>query len=115
MTSIAGTRGAAVPIDATQDADRARLQSAVRQLQGVFVEQMLKAMRETVPDEGVVNGGAGEDIFTSMLDAKMASLVPESWQRNSLESALFRQLRIAAPPATEASPVSRTPDSNGSP
>ncbi|MBL8982503.1 MAG: flagellar biosynthesis protein FlgJ, partial [Gemmatimonadetes bacterium] len=43
--------------------DEARLADAVRQLEGVFVEQLFKAMRETVPTDGLTSGGAGEQMF----------------------------------------------------
>ncbi|MGQ0646127.1 MAG: rod-binding protein [Gemmatimonadaceae bacterium] len=79
-----------------------RLEQAVRQLEGVFVEQLFKAMRETVPDDGVVNGGAGENMFTSMLDQRMADLVPQQWS-SSLGEALLQRFRgaLAASPDGE--------------
>ena len=74
--------------------EQARLRQASRDLEGVFVEQLFKAMRETVPESTLFSGGAGEEMFTSMMDAHLASEVPASWE-NGLGKALYRQLRAA--------------------
>lgn len=68
-----------------------RLRQAARDLEGVFVEQMFKAMRETVPDGGVVDGGSGEEMFTTLLDQRLSAAVPGGWERG-LSEALYRQL-----------------------
>ncbi len=77
--------------------DQARLEEAMRQLEGVFVQELFKAMRQTVPDEGVVSGGSAEQIFTSLLDEHLASLVPSSWEHSGLEDALLRQFQDQLP------------------
>ncbi len=90
---------AAIPTGAAAPTDRiTRLQKATRDLEGVFVEQMFKAMRETVPSDGMVEGGSGEEMFTALLDQKMASVVPTRWE-SSLSEALLRQLRGRVEPA----------------
>lgn len=91
----------------SQRGEEKRLMETVKQLEGVFVEQLFKAMRETVPDGGLVDGGAGEEIFTGMLDQKLATEVPERWD-SELGAALYRQLRgalNAAAPAADPSSV----------
>ncbi|MBI1809965.1 MAG: chemotaxis protein chel, partial [Gemmatimonadetes bacterium] len=40
--------------------DLDRLRKTAKQLEGVFVQQLFKAMRETVPKDGVTGGGSGE-------------------------------------------------------
>ena len=96
MTSISGIAGAGT---ATETRDHERLQAAMRQLEAVFVQQLFKAMRETVPDEGA-SGGSGEEIFTGMLDEKLAESVPDAWSGSGLESAMMRQFRSALPTET---------------
>ena len=49
-----------------------RLRAATRLLQSSFYEEMFKAMRETVPEGGVVSGGQGQDIFQSLFDQSVA-------------------------------------------
>ena len=74
--------------------DAARLRQASQQLEGVFVEQLFKAMRETVPEGGVLDGGMGEEIFSSLMDGHIASTATDGWDRG-LGAALYRQLRGA--------------------
>ncbi len=81
--------------------DEQRLRAVAKQLEGVFVQQLFKAMRETIPRDGLANGGAGEEIFTALMDERMASHVPNQWDRGIGES-LYRQLRTALSPANPA-------------
>jgi flagellar protein FlgJ len=90
--------------------DDARLKKTAFQLEGLFVQRMFAAMRDTVPDNGLVPQGNGESTFTGMLDEKMAEKVPTQWNgEHSLAQALYHQLRQritppAADPATGAKP-----------
>jgi flagellar protein FlgJ len=86
------------PSPTTGTPEEQRLRAATKQLEGVFVQELFKAMRETVPQDGLTNGGAGEDIFTGLMDEKIAAHVPEHWERGIGES-LYRQLRAALPHA----------------
>lgn len=79
--------------------DEARLADAVRQLEGVFVEQLFKAMRETVPTDGLTSGGAGEQMFSSMMDQHLAALVPNEWP-STFADALVERFRAAGALAT---------------
>lgn len=72
--------------------DEERLRAASRQLEGVFVQQMFKAMRDSVPGGGIVDGGAGEETFTGLLDEHLASQAADGNGRGPGE-ALFVQLR----------------------
>jgi peptidoglycan hydrolase FlgJ len=76
------------------------LKKVSKQLEGVFVQQLFKAMRDTVPQgEGFVSGGAGEDIFTSLMDEHLAAETPTQWE-GGLGEALYRQLRSQFAPST---------------
>lgn len=78
--------------NATESRD-AKLKKAAQQLEGVFVQQLYKSMRDSVPQqEGIVSGGAGEDIFTGLLDQHLAAETPKHW-KGGLSDALVRQLR----------------------
>ena len=100
-------RGSVPP--ATPTKDEQRLRAATKQLESVFVQELFKAMRETVPQDGLTNGGAGEDIFTGLMDERIAGSVPEQWQRGIGES-LYRQLRAALPHVNPGAAASATND-----
>ena len=98
----------AAPSAATAAAARAdtpgdrKLRDAARQLEGVFVQELFKAMRATVPQgEGIVSGGSGEEMFTAMLDQHLATTAPNRWE-GGIGDALYRQLRGPRLPATAA-------------
>jgi flagellar protein FlgJ len=101
MSGVGGIRGAA-PGPVTPDAEEQRLTKAARQLEGVFVQQLFKAMRETVPHDGVIDGGSAEEMFTGLLDERLSEAVPEQWE-HGLGEALVRQLRRAL--AAQTSPA----------
>ena len=49
-------------------------------------------MRETVPQDGLANGGMGEEMFTGMLDQHLAPQMGDGWS-GGIGEALYRQLR----------------------
>lgn len=109
-TTAASTVTAPVGTDQDRSQDQ-KLRQSAKDLQGVFVQQLFKAMRETVPQqEGIVSGGAGEDMFTGLLDQHLAAETPSQWE-GGLAEALYRQLRGHLPggPSSQStnSPSSR--------
>jgi flagellar protein FlgJ len=89
-------------VGVTSTPDERRLADVVRQLEGVFVEQLFKAMRETVPTDGLVSGGAGEEMFNGLMDQHLAAEVPTQWP-STLSDALIERFRAAnALPMPEA-------------
>jgi flagellar protein FlgJ len=76
---------------AVTDERDAALRRACARLEGVFMQEMLKALRATVP-EGMSGGGAAEDMFTGMLDQHVADNAAARLERG-LGAALYRQLR----------------------
>jgi flagellar protein FlgJ len=92
------------------DAGEAKLRQVVSQMEGVFVEQLYKAMRATVPEGGALSGGAGEEMFTGLLDQHLAAETPKEWQRG-LGEALYRHLRVrlGEPGAPAAQPAASGP------
>ena len=79
--------------------DDDKLRDAASQLEGLFVQQLYKSMRYTVsPEDGIVSGGAGEDVFTGLMDQHLAAETPKPWE-SGIADALYRQMRghIAGP------------------
>src|SRR5579862_1544123 len=85
-----------------------RLTQSAKQLEGVFVQQLFSAMRATVPQDGLVDGGGGEDTFSSMFDQKLAERVPQQWH-GGLTDALVAQLKDRMTPAPGAHAAAPTP------
>jgi peptidoglycan hydrolase FlgJ len=82
--------------------DQKKLRKAAADLEGLFVSQLFRAMRETVPkNEGVVSGGSGEEIFTGLMDEHIAAETPRHWG-GGISEALYRQLSRGLPAAAAA-------------
>ncbi|HTR79922.1 MAG TPA: rod-binding protein [Gemmatimonadaceae bacterium] len=79
---------------ATQANSDARLHKAAQQMEGIFISKMFAAMRETVPDDGIVQQNNAQSMFTDMFDQKIADDVPNQLSgAHSLAEALYQQLR----------------------
>ena len=82
------------PTDPATAGGDAKLHKVSHQLDGVFVQQMYKSMRSTVPSGGIADGGAGEEMFTGLLDEHVAADTPQRW-KHGLSESIFRQLKEA--------------------
>lgn len=71
--------------------ERERLHQLSRQLEGVFLNQLFQAMRASVPKEGLLTQNPGEEMFTQMLDERMAAEAADHMP-HGLSEALYRQL-----------------------
>lgn len=78
---------------AARPGEDAKLRKVAQQMEGVFVQELYKAMRATVPqNDGAMNGGAGEEMFTGLMDQHLATETPEAWGRD-LGEAIYQHLR----------------------
>jgi peptidoglycan hydrolase FlgJ len=89
-----GSSAPVAPASAANAAQDAKLHKVSTQLEGVFVQQMYKAMRSTVHTDGLFDGGSGEEMFTGLMDEHMAADTPEKW-KHGLSESIFRQLKDA--------------------
>ncbi|CAB1068083.1 hypothetical protein D1AOALGA4SA_214 [Olavius algarvensis Delta 1 endosymbiont] len=48
----------------------AQLPAACAEMESLFINYLLKEMRATISKSGLISGGRGEEIFTSLLDAE---------------------------------------------
>lgn len=88
-----------------KQSDDARLRKTATQLEGLFVQRMFAAMRDTVPEGGMMPQSSAEGTFTQLLDEKMSEQVPAQFNGpHSLANALYHQLRQRlGPQPTDAS------------
>ncbi|MCU0648092.1 MAG: rod-binding protein [Gemmatimonadaceae bacterium] len=98
------TASTAQPTAPTPARNADKLKDVAQQLESVFVEQLFKAMRATVPQQdGIVTASAGEEIFTGLMDQHLAAETPTQWS-SGIADALYRQLkpRLASPASNES-------------
>ena len=107
MTTIQSAAAAPTAAAPTADAptadapNTARLRGTAAQLESIFVRQLFSAMRETVPHDGALDGGAGEEMFTSLLDEKIADDAPAQWHRSIADEVVAQLRSRIAPTPTE--------------
>ncbi len=109
MTSIRPAPGlSSAPAASPQE----RLRQSALQMEGVFVQQLFAAMRDTVPQDGIVAQSSAQDTFTSLFDEKLAEKVPAQWSgSHSLAQALYEQLSQRLAPAAADPNASEPPKS----
>lgn len=89
MTGLGGVTNPIRPSEASVDA---RLRQSAQDLEGVFMSQLFKAMRETVPEgEGIFESSTAEGVFSSMLDEVMGEVTAQRLE-GGLGDALYNQL-----------------------
>lgn len=49
-----------------------KLQEACAEFESLFIFYLLKEMRATIPKSGLIGGGIEEEIYTSILDSRLA-------------------------------------------
>lgn len=91
---------------------RQGLREAASEFESLFINQMLKSMRETITKSELFHGGNAEEIYTSMLDAELSKNMARSGGIG-LADMLLRQLDNGAgegPISQEPSPPSQIRD-----
>jgi flagellar protein FlgJ len=64
---------------ASGDDDSSRAEAA-RQLASLFVYQLLTAMRKTIPQSGLWDGGRAQEIYEQMIDERLADEIVSTGQ-----------------------------------
>lgn len=54
------------------------IKNAVQDFEALFINQMLKSMRDTVQKSDLFHGGSGEEIYSSMFDTELSKLMSKS-------------------------------------
>ena len=97
----AGGTGAVQPAGLT--GTRAKVYQLAHDLEGVFLNQLFQAMRQSVPQDGAIGEAPGQEMFTQLFDEKLANEASRHMTRG-IGEALYRQLsaRLPADGTTEA-------------
>ncbi|MCU0950309.1 MAG: flagellar assembly peptidoglycan hydrolase FlgJ [Burkholderiaceae bacterium] len=92
--------------DAQRDPQGAMRQAA-QQFEALFMQMVLKSMREATPKSGLFDSPAN-DMYTGMLDQQMATGMSKSG--TGLADVIVRQLTRHMAPATAAAPTAAAPN-----
>ena len=76
---------------AADKADEARLEKACKDFEAIILNQMLSAMRKTVPEGGLFEKSFSENIYQSMMDEELSKKIAHG-KGMGLGEMLFRQL-----------------------
>lgn len=103
MSGASGIGGAGAIGAAPKPDERAQLRQLAHQLEGVFLNQLMQAMRASVPHDGLLGDAPGEQMFTQLMDERISAQAADRMERG-LGEALYRQLVKGLPPTdgTEA-------------
>ena len=71
--------------------DKKKIKKLSEDFEAIFLQLMLKSMRDSVQKSGLINEGSGEKIFEEMLDGEYAKLM-SSQTSSGLAEAIERQL-----------------------
>lgn len=75
---LAAKSGVTAPQNPAVNAENAELENASQQFEALLLNQMLREMRNTVPESGLFEKSMAEEIFTSMLDEQYADAMARS-------------------------------------
>lgn len=67
------------------------LKKACEDFEALFVAQLMKEMRETIPESGLMDGGQAEEIYMSLLDTHLSHEIASSGSLG-LAKQLYEQL-----------------------
>lgn len=90
--------------DGASDVSGDRLRTACADMESLFLYQLMEEMRKTVPKTGLLDGGPGEETFTSLLHMSLARDLSAA-QGLGLGDLLYEQLRGAMKNPAESSPL----------
>jgi Rod binding domain-containing protein len=69
-----------------------------QEMEAVFLAQLFQAMRASVPQDGLTGPSPEQDLFTALLDERVASIAAARMKRGMSE-VLYRQLSRRLPAA----------------
>lgn len=89
---ISGSSALALSGDKTMKS-KDKVENLAREFESVFMNQMLKAMRQTIPKNELINGGHAEDIYSSLLDEEFSRRMAYT-QQGGISQSLAKQLNM---------------------
>lgn len=75
--------------------ERAKIKESAREFEAIFLETMLKSMRQSIEKSGLIDGGNAERMYESMLDSEYAKQMA-SQNMTGIAADIEKQLLQAA-------------------
>lgn len=79
--------------DQAQSITDKKLKLLASEFTSILMKQMFKSMRNTIPENKLINGGYSEEVFTDMLDDELSKSGADQKGFNSLGRLLYQQLK----------------------
>jgi len=57
--------------------DPQQIKAAAQQFEAIFIQQVFKEMRNTIPEGGMIERGNADDVYTQLQDAEAAKVMAE--------------------------------------
>ena len=54
-----------------------KLKEVAQQFEAIFIQQMYKEMRKTIPDDGLIQRGNADDVYTQLQDLEAAKITAQ--------------------------------------
>lgn len=80
--------------------------------EAMLMQQMMSAMRKTVPESGALTSGFAGDMYSSMFDQAIADTSSKSGSLGIAEN-IYRQMSAAGHSQAKANPISADIDTGG--
>lgn len=90
--------------EAAQTAEAKQLKAAVQEFESYFLYILMKEMRKTVPETGMIHGGRAEEIFRDQLDQELTQQMAKTPGGIGIGQMLYEQLArpMLRPSGTDA-------------
>lgn len=62
---------------ATKGQDPEKLKETAQQFEAIFIQQMFKEMRRTIPQDGLIPRGNADEVYTQMQDLEAAKITAQ--------------------------------------
>lgn len=70
-----------------------KLETVAQEFSSIFIEKMFSAMKKTLSDDKMINGGYAEDVFSDMLYKEYSQMAGKQGTLAELNQALVEQLK----------------------
>jgi len=70
-----------------------KLEEVARKFNSIFIEKMFSAMKKTLSDDKMIDGGYAEDVFSDMLYREYSQMAGKQGTLAGLNQALVEQLK----------------------